>query len=189
MKTLHFISLNNCFVSIYAVVRFTHTYRDLVSDNDYAIFIQIPGLFKCQRCKTCSLRCTCCGTGGSFTALKLTRKHLQLSTGNKKQFIFTKRFHLVTARLSKDQRNQVICVLMAGSTVNDIAHHFGCSKQAFHYLINRYNTTGYVRVHARPGRTRVTRLRSYRLNTLTYPRNHFKRQPLLLVFTGFMQKR
>ena len=113
---------------------------------------------------------------------------MQLSTGNKKQFIVTKRFHLVTARLSKDQRNQVICVLMAGSTVNDIAHHFGSSKQTFHYLMNRYNKTGYVRVRARPGRARVTTLRPYHVNTLTYPRNRFKRQPFLFVFTGFMHK-
>ena len=51
MKTLHFISLNNCFVSIYVTVRFTHAYRDFVADNDYAIFIQIPGVFKCQGLK------------------------------------------------------------------------------------------------------------------------------------------
>ena len=51
MKTLHFISLNNCFVSIHVVVRFTHAYRDIVADNDYAIFIQIQGLFRCQRLK------------------------------------------------------------------------------------------------------------------------------------------
>ena len=51
MKTLHFISLNNCFVSIHVVVRFTHAYQDFVADNDYAIFIQIPGLFKGQRLK------------------------------------------------------------------------------------------------------------------------------------------
>ena len=38
METLHFISLNNCFVSIHVVVRFTHAYRDIVADNDYAIF-------------------------------------------------------------------------------------------------------------------------------------------------------
>ena len=51
MKTLHFISLNNCFVSIHVVVRLTHAYRGFVADNDYAIFIQIQGLFKCQRLK------------------------------------------------------------------------------------------------------------------------------------------
>ena len=51
MKTLHFISLNNCFVSIHVVVRFTHAYRDFVADNDYAIFIQIAGLVESQRLK------------------------------------------------------------------------------------------------------------------------------------------
>ena len=96
---------------------------------------------------------------------------------------------IVTARLSKDQRNQVIGVLKAGSTVNDIAHHFGCSRQTIHYLINQYNSTRYVTVRARPGRARVSTLRPYHVNTLTHPRNHSKRQPLLLVFTGFMHKR
>ena len=51
MKTLHFISLNSCFVSIYVVVRLTYAYRDFVADNDYAIFIQIPGLFERQHLK------------------------------------------------------------------------------------------------------------------------------------------
>ena len=51
MKTLHFISLNSYFVSIHVVVRFTHNYQDFVADNDYAIFIPIPGLFKRQRLK------------------------------------------------------------------------------------------------------------------------------------------
>ena len=51
MKTLHFISLNRCFVSIHVVVRFSHAYRDFVADNNYAIFIQIQGLFKRQRLK------------------------------------------------------------------------------------------------------------------------------------------
>ena len=38
MKTLHFISLNNYFVSIHVVVRFTHAYHAFVVDNDCAIF-------------------------------------------------------------------------------------------------------------------------------------------------------
>ena len=54
-------------------------------------------------------------------------EHLQLSTGNKKKNIVIKRFHLVTVRLSKDQRNQVFSVLKTGSTVDDIAHRFDCS--------------------------------------------------------------
>ena len=95
----------------------------------------------------------------------------------------------MTARLSKDQRNQVIGVLIAGSTVNDNAHHFGCSRQTIHYLMNRYNKSGFVRVHARPGRARVTTLRPHGVNALTRPRNRFKRQQLLLLFTGPMHKR
>ena len=85
---------------------------------------------------------------------------MQLSTGNKKQFIVTKRFLLMTVRLSKDQRNQVFGVLKAGSTVDDIARHLGCSRQTIHYLMNQYDITGHVRVRARPGHARVTMLRS-----------------------------
>ena len=91
----------------------------------------------------------------------------------------------MTVRLSKDQRNQVIGVLTAGSTVNDIAHHFGCSRQTIHNLMNRYNRTGSVRVRARSGRARVTTLRPYRVNTPIHPRNRFNQQPLL-PFTGFI---
>ena len=42
MKTLHIISLNNCFVCIHVDVRFTHAYWDIVADNDYAIFYSNP---------------------------------------------------------------------------------------------------------------------------------------------------
>ena len=82
----------------------------------------------------------------------------------------------MTVRLSKAQRNEVIGVLKAGSTVNDIAHHFGCSRQTIHNLMNRYNLTG----SARSGRARVTTLRPYRVNTLIHPHNRFNQQPLLL---------
>ena len=158
MKTLHFISLNNYFVSIHVFVRFTHAFREIVADNGYAIFIQIPGLFRCQRLKNVFLTLHVLRNRWFIYSFKTDKKHLQLSTGNKNHFFVTKRFHFVTARLPKDQRNQVIGVLMEGSTVNDIAYHFGCSRQTIHYLMNRYNKTGYVRVRARPGRARVTTL-------------------------------
>ena len=103
MKTLHFISLNSYFVSIHVIVRFTHNYRDFVADNDYAIFSKIPGLFKRQRQKNVFLTLHVLRTGVSVTALKLTRRYLQVNTDNKKQFIVTKRLHLATERLSKDQ--------------------------------------------------------------------------------------
>ena len=69
----------------------------------------------------------------------------------------------MTARHSKDPKNQVIGVLKAGSTENDIAHHFGCSRQTIHDLMNLYNSIVSVRVRARPGRARVTTLRPYRV--------------------------
>ena len=86
----------------------------------------------------------------------------------------------MTARLSKDPRNQVIGVLKAVSTVNDTAHHSGCSRQTIHNLVNRYSITGYVRARARPGHAHVTTLRPYHVNTLTHPRICFYQQQLLL---------
>ena len=102
----------------------------------------------------------------------------------------------MTARLSKDQRNQVIGVLNAGSTVNDTTHHFGCSRQTIHDLMIWNNRTGSVRVRARPGRARVTTLCPCGVSPLTHPRNRFNQQPLLLgiygvhtqkIITHFMQ--
>ena len=85
MKTLLFISLNNCFASIHVVVRSRHANRDFVADNDYANFIQIAGLFECQRLKK---RVPYVARAEEQVVYQ-TRKHLQLSTGNKKQFIVT----------------------------------------------------------------------------------------------------
>ena len=51
MKTLHSISLNSFSVSKHVIVRFTYAYQDFLWDNDFAIFIQIRGLFKPQRLK------------------------------------------------------------------------------------------------------------------------------------------
>ena len=48
----------------------------------------------------------------------------------------------MTVRLSKDQINHVVDVLKAGSTVNDIAHHFGYSRQTIHNLMNRLPELG-----------------------------------------------
>ena len=55
MKTLHSISLNIFFDCMHVIVRLTHAYRDFVTDNDCAIFIQIPGPFNRQRLKNAFL--------------------------------------------------------------------------------------------------------------------------------------
>ena len=83
-------------------------------------------------------------------------------------------------RHSKDQRNQVIGVLKAGSMVNDTEHDLGCSRQTIHNLMNWYNSSGSVRVHTRPGRACVTTLRPYHVDTLTHPRSRFNQLPLFL---------
>ena len=79
----------------------------------------------------------------------------------------------MTPRLSKDQINQVIGVLKVGSTVNDIWHNCGYSRQTIPNIMNRYNSFGSVRVHARPGRACVTMLRLYGVSTLANPGNRF----------------
>ena len=133
--TLNFIYLNSCFVSIRVVERLC----TIIEISSRITIMQF--LFKSQVClKTCSLRCMCSGTGGQLTALKPTRKHFQLSTDNKTFFFCYKMLAFSDARHSKDPRNQVIGVLKAGSTVNDIAHHLGCSRQAIHDLINRHTS-------------------------------------------------
>ena len=76
MKTLHFISLNSCFVSINVVVRFTHDYRAIVADNNYAIFIQITGLFKRQRLKNVFLTLHVLRNGWFTNSFKTDKKTL-----------------------------------------------------------------------------------------------------------------
>ena len=110
----------------------------------------------------------------------MTRNDLQLSTDKKKLIYCFKTLAFSDGTSPKEQRNQVIGVLKAGYTVNDIVHHFGCSRQTIHNLMNRYTSTGSVRVRARPARARVTTLRPHRVNTLTHLDNRFNHQPLLL---------
>ena len=84
MKTLHFISLNSYFVSIHVAVRFMHNYRNFVVDTDYAIFIQILGLFKRQRLKNAFLTLHVLRNRCFTNSFKTDKKTLQLSTDDKK---------------------------------------------------------------------------------------------------------
>ena len=121
---------------MYECCKITHAYRDFVAHNDCAIFIKISGLFKRQRLKNL------------FLMLHMLRNRWFTNNfkTDKKTFFVTKCLHIATVRLSKDQRNQVIGVLKAKSTVNDLARHFGCSRQTIHNLMNWYNRTGSFRV-------------------------------------------
>ena len=73
--------------------------------------------------------------------------------------------------LSENQRNQAIDMLQAGTIVNDVAQHFGCSRQTIHYLNNRFAIIGSVRDRPRPGQRRVTSQQDHRYITLTHLRN------------------
>ena len=64
-------------------------------------------------------------------------------------------------------------MLQAGAMVNDVAQHFGCSRQTIHKLNTRFAMTGSVRDRPRPGQRRVTSLQDDRFITLTHLRNRF----------------
>ena len=81
--------------------------------------------------------------------------------------------HLVTARHSKDPRKQVFGVLKVGSTINDMAHHFGC------FMILLTGTTV-----LRLSESLQDNISSLSCSTLTHPCNRFNQQPLLLGLYG-----
>lgn len=76
-------------------------------------------------------------------------------------------------RLAENQRNQAVGMLRAGTSVNDVALHFGCSRQTIHNLTTRYATTGSVTDRPRSGRPRATSRRDDHVITLTHLRNRF----------------
>ena len=83
-------------------------------------------------------------------------------------------------RLSENQRNQAVGMIQAGAMVNDVAQHFGCSRQTIHNLNARFAITGYVRDRPCPGQRRVTSQQDDRYITLTHVRNRFDQQWQLL---------
>ena len=59
-------------------------------------------------------------------------------------------------------------MLQAGAMVNDVAQHFGCSRQTIHNLSTRFAITGSVPYRPRPGQRRVTSQQDDRYITLTH---------------------
>ena len=53
-------------------------------------------------------------------------------------------------RHSENQRKQAIGMLQTGAMVNDVAQHFGCSRQTIHNLNTRFAIIGSVRDRPRP---------------------------------------
>ena len=70
-------------------------------------------------------------------------------------------------------KNEAVGMLRAGMSVNNIALHFGCSRQTIHNLRTQYATTGEVRDRLRSGRPRAMSGRDDRFITVTHLRNRF----------------
>ena len=139
--------------------------------------------------KTCSLRCTRSGTDGSLTGFKPTRKHLQLSTDNKKVICCYKTLSFSDGTSFERSKKPSYWCAQGGIYGKWFHASFGCSRQTIHNLVNRYSITGSVTARARPDHKHVTTLRPYHVNTLTHPRNCFYINNYCLAFTGFMHKR
>ena len=109
----------------------------------------------------------------SFHVRILTDKHLLCSSNKKKQICFIHRRCTEMPRLSENQHNQAIGILQAGAVVNDVAQHFGCSRQTIHNLNTRSAITGSVRDRARPGQHHVTSQQDDFYIMLTHLHNRF----------------
>ena len=103
----------------------------------------------------------------------LTDKHLLCSSDKKKQICFIHRRCTEMPHLSENQRNQAIGMLQAGTMVNDVAQHFGCSHQTIHNLNTRFAIIGSVRNCPHPGQCRVTSKQDDSYITQTHLRNQF----------------
>ena len=64
-------------------------------------------------------------------------------------------------------------MLQAGAMLNDVAQHFGCSRQTIHNLSTRFAIPGSVRDRPRSGQRCVTSQLDDRYITLTHLRNRF----------------
>ena len=62
-------------------------------------------------------------------------------------------------------------MLQADAVVNDVAQHFGCSRQIINDLNTRFAIIGSAHDHPRSGQRRVTSQQNDRYITLTHLRN------------------
>ena len=76
-------------------------------------------------------------------------------------------------RLSENERNIALGMLMAGSTKRNIAATFGCSVSTVTRLEQRVNHTGSVKDRPRPGQPRVTTRRQDQQMRVNHLRNRF----------------
>ena len=60
----------------------------------------------------------------------------------KKQNVTQLRLYSEMARLPENERDKVMCMLMGGASVNDVARHFGCTRQTINTLTTQHRVTG-----------------------------------------------
>ena len=77
-------------------------------------------------------------------------------------------------RLNQNQRIQALTMLARGDNVSNVSRAFGCHRNTIIRLRQRFQHTGGVTDHRRPGRPRVTNPRTDRFITLTHLRRRFQ---------------
>ena len=77
-------------------------------------------------------------------------------------------------RLNQNQRIQALMMLARGDNVSNVSRAFGCNRNTIIRLRQRFQQTGRVADRRRPGRPRVTNLRTYRFITLTHLQRRFQ---------------
>jgi len=77
-------------------------------------------------------------------------------------------------RLSENERNQALGMLMVGATKQHVANAFGCSVSTVTRLAQRVQATGSVRDRPRLGQPRVTTRRQDQQMRVNHLRNRFQ---------------
>ena len=77
-------------------------------------------------------------------------------------------------RLNQNQRIQALTMFARGDNVSNVSRAFGCHSNTIVRLCQRFQPTSGVADRRRPGRPRVTNLRTDRFITLTRLRRRFQ---------------
>ena len=100
--------------------------------------------------------------------------YLKDSTQTRNKTFKNRLFKLRMPRLRDTQRHQAIGMVAAGLSFREIARRMGCSHQTIMKLARRHEDTGSVCDRPRPGRERVTSVRTDRQIVLTHLRYRFR---------------
>ena len=87
--------------------------------------------------------------------------------------MISQRLSLNMPELSQNQRIQALTMLARGNNVSNVSRAFSCHKNTIIRLRQRFQPTGGVADHRRPGRPRVINPRTDRFTTLTHFRRRF----------------